>query len=130
MLVTSPFGRRIHPVTGEAKLHAGVDFAAELGAPVVSASGGRVARVDRDGEGRGRYNGNAVFVEDGPYRWAYLHLSRVAVVPGQVVRPGELLGAVGSTGRSTGPHLHLALTVNGQPVDPLPLFPPNSWRFA
>lgn len=130
MLITSVFGPRVHPVTGHRHEHTGIDIAAPTGTPVVSAMPGRVTRVDTEGQGRGVVNGNAVFVRSGPLVWAYLHLSAVAVRVGQVVNAGQLLGRVGSTGRSTGPHLHLQLSLEGRPVDPLPLFPPGSWRLA
>lgn len=130
MIVTSAFGRRQHPVTGDVHTHTGVDLRAPLGSPVVSATPGQVLRVDADGVGKGAVNGNAVFVRapDGLV-WAYLHLARVAVHVGQVVGAGQLLGAAGATGRSTAPHLHLQVTANGKPVDPLQFFHPSTWRF-
>lgn len=129
MIVTSPFGPRVHPKTGRQHLHTGVDLRAAQGSPVVSSTHGQIIRVDRDGVGKGEINGNAVFVRapDGLI-WAYLHLDQVAVRVGQVVNAGQLLGAAGQTGRSTAPHLHLQVTARGEPVDPMQFFPPYSWR--
>lgn len=130
MIITSFFGPRVNPVTGEAHQHTGVDIAAPLGTTVVSTTPGVVSRVDVDGQERGTINGNAVFIRWGVFLWAYLHLARVLVRVGDQVQPGQPIGLVGSTGRSTGPHLHLQLYVQGRPVDPLPLFPAGSWRHA
>lgn len=131
MLVTSPFGPRVHPVTGDRRVHQGVDIAAPTGTPVVSSTAGRVVRIDQDGVGRGVVNGNAVFVEARPgLVWAYLHLLEAATHVGAEVRPGQRIGRVGSTGRSTGPHLHLQVIADGRPVDPLAFFPSSSWRAA
>lgn len=133
-LLTSPFGMRFHPKTKEWKQHNGIDLAAPLGTPLRAIEGGQVARIDVDGVGSGRWNGNAVHVATSSgRRWAFCHLDRVAVHAGQAVRGGEWLGTVGKTGVATGPHLHLALQVRGADgtlvyVDPLPLLPPNSYR--
>lgn len=120
--VTSPFGPRIDPVTGRAHVHTGVDLDGNTGDPIVASRAGRVVRIDLDGQGKGLINGNAITVRDPwGYQWAYLHLSRILVSPGAEVQAGQLLGLMGSTGRSTGSHLHLALrTPAGQYIDPLP----------
>lgn len=122
--ISSPFGWRRNPVTGARHFHAGVDLPAPRGTPVVAPAAGRVSRVDVDGVGKGQINGNAVhLVTDEGLRWAFLHLSSVDVAAGGRVRRGQRLGRVGSTGRSTGPHLHLQVTWRGEPIDPVALYP-------
>jgi murein DD-endopeptidase MepM/ murein hydrolase activator NlpD len=115
--VSSRFGPRVHPVTGQRHQHSGVDFAAPAGTPVRAAAAGRVTFAGT----RGAY-GNLVIVAhpDGTETW-YAHQRDLAVRAGQEVASGSVLGTVGSTGRSTGPHLHLELRRGGVPVDPLPL---------
>ena len=107
----------MHPVTGRRHDHAGVDFAAPAGTPIRAAAGGTVAFAGV----RGGY-GNLVILDhgDGMQTW-YAHQRDVAVMEGQRVPAGGILGTVGSTGRSTGPHLHLEVRRDGEPVDPLPL---------
>ncbi|MCB9759733.1 MAG: M23 family metallopeptidase [Alphaproteobacteria bacterium] len=126
--MTSRFGWRTNPVTGQRQFHTGVDLAAPVGTPVVAPAAGRVVRVDVAGVGRGEVNGNAVhLVTGGGLRWAFLHLSRVDVALGQAVRQAQRLGRVGATGRATGPHLHLQVTWQGQPIDPVGLYPPGTF---
>lgn len=123
--VSSPFGPRVNPVTGDAHDHTGIDIPAPYGTPVLALWDGRVSRVDRDGIGKGQVNGNAVHLAAGDWRISYLHLSGVAVRAGQRVARGAPLGMVGSSGRSTGPHLHLQVSVRGQVIDPAILYPSN-----
>lgn len=116
--ITSAFGWRIHPITGDRRFHAGVDFGAPMGTPVMAALPGQVvAAGDRGGYGL------AVIIENNAQRNLYAHLSGIAVQPGQTVPAGSVIGWVGSTGNSTGPHLHFEsqyLTPSGwQAVDPL-----------
>lgn len=124
LYASSHFGVRVHPVTGERHEHTGIDLPAPVGARVLAAYAGTVARVDTDGQGRGVINGTAVHVA-GPdgWRWSYLHLSRALVVPGATVRAGQVIGLVGATGRATGPHLHFQVSYNGIPVDPRSVLP-------
>lgn len=114
--VGSGYGNRVHPITGEHRLHAGVDIAAPEGTPIVAAADGVVTFAGR----RGGY-GLLVEVEhaDGSTT-RYAHQSRIAVSVGDRVTAGARLGDVGSTGMSTGPHLHFELRVDGSPVDPEP----------
>lgn len=128
IVLTSPFGPRVHPKTGEVHLHTGIDIRAPVGTRALAPMGGRVTRVDQDGIGKGSINGNAVHIQAGPYRWSLLHLSRIFVAPGDTLGVGQVVGLTGNTGRSTAPHLHLQLTYQGRPVDPVPLFPPGTFR--
>jgi murein DD-endopeptidase MepM/ murein hydrolase activator NlpD len=113
-VLTSSFGMRAHPLLGGWRAHAGVDLAARLGSPIMATSDGMVARADWTG-------GYGLFValdHGGGIQTRYGHMSRLAVSPGQTVHKGEVIGYVGSTGRSTGPHLHYEVRVNGQAVNP------------
>lgn len=112
--LSSRFGLRRF-FNGEARLpHSGLDFAAPAGTPVLAPAAGRV--VDT---GNYFFNGNTVFLDHGQgLISAYMHLSQIAVRPGQHLAKGERIGAVGSTGRSTGAHLHWTVILNGTPVDP------------
>jgi murein DD-endopeptidase MepM/ murein hydrolase activator NlpD len=113
--LTSGFGMRVNPVTGIYAEHAGIDLAAPVGTPIMATADGVVGRAGWAGG-----YGLMVAVENGGGRETrYAHMSRIAVAPGAQVHAGEVLGYVGSTGRSTGPHLHYEMRVNGQPVDPL-----------
>lgn len=121
-VLTSRFGPRKHPVLGVVRIHAGVDWAARIGTPVVAAYDGTVSLA----EVHGGY-GNLVRLDHGAGRETqYAHLSRYAagLRKGSKVKAGELVGYVGTTGLSTGPHLHFELHVTGKAVDPLaPLEP-------
>lgn len=112
---TSNFGMRRHPILGYRRMHSGVDFRASYGTPVVAASDGRITSAGRSGG-----CGNAVKVmHGGGISTRYCHLSRLAVSAGQSVRRGQVVGYVGSTGLSTGAHLHYEMYRNGQAIDPL-----------
>ncbi len=101
--ITSLFGWRIHPITGDRRFHAGTDFGAEMGTPVIAAYSGNVAIADS----MGGY-GLAVVLDHQKLgqQTLYAHLSEILVQPGQVVEQGAVIGLVGSTGNSTGAHLH------------------------
>lgn len=100
--------------------HRGVDYAAATGAPVVAPAAGRVALVGRVAEGF-ELHGNTIGIDHGQGVLSIMiHLSQIDVKEGDMVRAGQRIGAVGSTGISTGPHLHWGLYVNGQSVDPVP----------
>ncbi|WP_170224749.1 peptidoglycan DD-metalloendopeptidase family protein [Mumia flava] len=115
--VTSRFGMRVHPVTGVHKLHDGTDFGASCGTPVRAADAGTVSSV-----GSVPGYGNRVRIEHGgATATTYNHLASFAVGAGEPVAQGQTVGAVGSTGLSTGCHLHLSVLLGGQPVDPEPL---------
>ncbi len=110
----SPYGTRQDPFSGEGAYHTGVDIKAPTGAIVHAAADGIVVRADRFG-GYGRL----VIIDHGKgVQTYYAHLSRFDVVPGQEVRRGESVGAVGSSGRVTAPHLHYEVRIGGAPVNP------------
>ncbi len=112
--VTSPFGNRFHPVTRQWRLHTGVDYRGATGTPVYAVSSGRVIMARRNG---GFGNTVEILHENG-YVTQYAHLHRIRVKEGQRVSMGSVVGTVGSTGVSTGPHLHFGLRVNGKWINP------------
>jgi murein DD-endopeptidase MepM/ murein hydrolase activator NlpD len=113
--ITSGFGSRRHPIFGTLRMHTGVDFSASTGTPVRAAADGVVVVA---GE-RGGY-GNTVTLDHGnALATLYAHLSRIAVGDGATVTRGSVVGYAGSTGYSTGPHLHFEVRINGNPVDPM-----------
>lgn len=117
--LTSRYGTRVHPISGARKLHAGVDIGAPSGAPIRAAAAGLVLRA-------GPYGGYglATIIDHGNgLATLYAHQSRIGVSAGQQVAQGQNIGAVGSTGYSTGPHLHFEVRINGQARDPLLWFP-------
>lgn len=111
--VTSPYGMRVHPVTGVYKLHDGTDFRAYCGTPIRAAEAGRVEWAYY----RGAY-GNQVAVS-GAYITTYSHLSRIAVSDGEQVSQGEVIGYSGTTGSSTACHLHFMLYRHGVLKNPM-----------
>ncbi|QAY80490.1 M23 family metallopeptidase [Sphingosinicella sp. BN140058] len=114
--MTSGFGARQDPINGRRANHAGVDIAAVTGTPVYATADGYVGRS----RWAGGY-GNLVEINHGNgYQTRFGHLSRRIVGEGQYVRRGALLGLIGSTGRSTGPHLHYEVRYNGAALDPTP----------
>lgn len=119
--VASPFGMRVHPVTGEKSTHYGVDISAPEGTPVVAIGDGVVTGASYYG-GTAGVNVKIRHEKDG-YIWEskYFHLSQIKVSVGDEVKRGTVIAASGNTGRSTGPHLHIGITLNGSYVDPLPL---------
>lgn len=115
-LLSSSYGWRRDPLTGQRAFHSGVDISSQPGRPVQSAASGVVIRTDQYGP-----LGRSVRISHGFGRTTvYGHLSRVLVTPGQRVARGEPVGLVGNTGRATGFHLHYEVEVDGDPVNPLP----------
>lgn len=116
--ITSPYGNRTNPVSGEYLFHAGIDIAADSGTPVRAAYNGVVASV-----GSNDVSGNYISLvhTDGSETF-YCHCQKITAEKGDVVRAGEAIALVGSTGRSTGSHLHFEITVDGNLVDPLLYF--------
>jgi len=114
---TSGFGMREHPILQTMRAHMGVDYAAPVGTPVISVADGVVAESGF----QGAYGNKVVIQHNANQSTAYAHLSRISVRKGQTVKQGDIVGAVGSTGLSTGPHLHFEFRINGRHVDPLTL---------
>ena len=112
--VTSEYGYRIHPLTGTKKMHNGIDIGASTGTPIVAAASGTVAAAS--------YNssmGNYVMIDHGDSLYTvYMHCSAFNVSAGDTVSAGSTIAFVGSTGNSTGPHLHFSVRLNGSYVNP------------
>ena len=114
--LTSGFGMRTHPVLGGRRQHQGIDLAAPTGTPVYATADGVVGRADW-------YSSYGLYISinhGASMETRYAHLSRLAVAAGDNVKKGDLIGYVGSTGRSTGPHLHYEVRVEGLAVIPIP----------
>jgi murein DD-endopeptidase MepM/ murein hydrolase activator NlpD len=115
-VVSSGFGMRLHPLLGVWRPHLGVDLAAPTGTPVYATADGRVSAAGR----RGGYGLAITLQHARGMETLYGHMSRLNVARGQSVRRGEVIGWVGSTGLSTGPHLHYETRLQGRAVNPLP----------
>ena len=113
--ITSSFGMRYHPILHYARMHAGIDFGAAWGSPIVAAADGQVVSAGWTG-GYGR---EVQVAHGGGIVTLYGHMSGIAASAGQMVRQGQVIGYVGSSGLSTGPHLHFEVKVNGRAVDPM-----------
>lgn len=112
---SSPFGYRIHPIHGDWRLHAGVDLSAPQGTPIIASRAGIVSTAAYEAGGAGYYvNINHM---DG-FVTRYMHMTHYIVKAGQYVQAGQVIGYCGSTGGSTGPHLHFGVYLNGTPVNP------------
>ena len=114
--ITSPFGWRSNPFGGAPEFHQGLDIAAPTGTTVTAAAGGTVIMA----QWYGGYGNYILIDHGGGYSTGYGHLSAIYVTTGQSVQRGQAIGAVGSTGQSTGPHLHFEVRIAGKPVDPAP----------
>ena len=115
--LSSKFGRRRHPVLGYTRMHRGVDFAARPGAPILAAGDGRITYARRNGS----YGLYVRIRHNSRYQTAYAHMRAIrrGIRMGARVRQGQVIGFVGSTGRSSGPHLHYEILVDGRQVNPL-----------
>ena len=113
--ITSGFGLRVHPILRFARMHKGIDFGARWGSPIVAAADGQVVRAGWSGG----YGEQVRLAHAGAMGTSYSHLSRIVVSPGTMVRQGQLIGYVGSSGLSTGPHLHYEVYRGGVAVNPL-----------
>ena len=122
--ISSSFGMRKHPVLGYSKMHKGIDFSARKGAPIYAAGNGRVVEMGR----KGSYGNYIRIRHNNLYETAYAHLMGFApyLKENAKIRQGETIGYVGSTGRSTGPHLHYETLMSGKAVDPLTVHLPDS----
>jgi murein DD-endopeptidase MepM/ murein hydrolase activator NlpD len=114
--ITSPFGWRSNPFGGSPEFHQGLDIAAPTGTTVTAAAAGTVIMA----QWYGGYGNYILIDHGGGYSTGYGHLSAIYVSNGQSVSRGQAIGAVGSTGQSTGPHLHFEIRIAGKPVDPAP----------
>lgn len=121
--ITSPYGMRVHPVTGVYKLHSGTDFGASCGAGVVAAAAGTVEETGYAGAYGNRITINHGTVAGTDVTTTYNHLSKIDVAPGETVAAGDRIGRVGTTGSSTGCHLHFEVLIDGQFTDPMPHLP-------
>ena len=113
--ISSPFGPRVQPIIGASTFHPGVDIAVSQGTPIKAAGDGVVKMAGTNGG----YGNFTLIDHGGGLATGYGHQSRIAVSVGQHVSTGEVIGYVGTTGTSTGPHLHWEVRVNGSPVDPM-----------
>ena len=114
--ITSAFGMRKHPVLGYNRMHEGVDMAAPQGTPIYAAKSGKVTTTSYQAGGAGNY----VVINHGDgFTSIYMHMTRYIVSSGQYVNAGQVIGYVGSTGISTGPHLHFGIAYKGSYVNPM-----------
>ena len=114
--LTSEFGMRWHPVLGGRHAHKGVDLAAPVGTPIRASADGVVSRADWFSS----YGLYVALEHGGQIETRYGHMSRLNVAAGQTVHKGDIIGYVGTTGRSTGPHLHYEVRIAGEAVNPIP----------
>ena len=117
--IASGFGYRIHPIYKTNMMHEGLDFTAPVGTEIYASGNGVVAKV----EAMGRGYGNNIVIDHGfGYKTLYAHMSKFKVRPGQRIKRGDVIGYVGSTGSSTGPHLHYEVWRSGNKIDPINFF--------
>lgn len=114
--LASGFGMRIHPIYKTAKMHEGMDFTAPIGTDIYATGDGTVESVEMEGRG---YGNNVIINHGYGYQTLYAHLSKVKVARGAKVKRGDIIGLVGSTGSSTGPHLHYEVRKNTKAVNPI-----------
>ena len=119
--ITSPFGMRTHPILGVRRMHNGTDFDCVKNQPIWAAKKGKVIFAGTKG-----YYGKTVILEhEGPVLTLYAHLNELLVSDGMEVETGDLIGKCGTTGRSTGNHLHFEVRTGGEPKDPMIVLPKN-----
>lgn len=124
--LTSNFGMREHPVLGGRRAHKGIDLAAPTGTPIYASADGMVSKAEW-------FSGYGLYValeHGGELQTRYGHMSRINVFSGQQVRKGDVIGFVGSTGRSTGPHLHYEVRIAGEAVNPIPYLREDEFKSA
>jgi murein DD-endopeptidase MepM/ murein hydrolase activator NlpD len=124
--LTSGYGMRVHPVLGGRRQHQGIDLAAPTGTPVYATADGVVSKA----EWFSSYGLYIAVEHGGDIQTRFGHLSRLNVFAGQQVKKGDLIGYIGSTGRSTGPHLHYEVRIAGTAVNPLPYMQAENFRSA
>jgi murein DD-endopeptidase MepM/ murein hydrolase activator NlpD len=113
--ITSYFGNRYHPILHFTRFHAGLDIGASWGSPIVAAGDGQVVAAGW----AGGYGREVKIAHGGGLVSIYGHMSQIAAAPGSFVRQGQVIGYVGSSGLSTGPHVHFEVRMGGTPVNPL-----------
>ena len=113
--LSSGFGNRKHPILGFTKMHRGVDFAAPIGTPILAAGDGLIEYSGWNGA----YGKYIRIKHNGTFKTAYAHLSKIYKKTGTKIKQGDIIGTLGSTGRSTGPHLHYEILISGRQVNPL-----------
>ncbi|MCK5857448.1 MAG: M23 family metallopeptidase [Bacteroidales bacterium] len=117
--IASGYGYRIHPIYKTLRMHEGIDFSAPTGTPIYATGDGEVERL----KGKMSGYGKVLIIDHGfGYESLYAHMSKIFVKPGEKVKRGQIIGYVGNTGRSTGPHLHYEIRKNGKPVNPVHFF--------
>jgi len=117
--IASGYGYRIHPIYKTLRMHDGIDFTAPVGTPIYATGNGTIERKKSRMSGYGK----VVMIDHGyGYETLYAHMSKIIVRPGQKVKRGEIIGYVGNTGRSTGPHLHYEVRKNSKPINPVHFF--------
>lgn len=120
--ITSSFGSRTDPINGSADKHGGLDIAVNTGTPVKAAADGTIEKAEY-----GTFYGNHIIIKhSNSFSTVYGHLDKILKNPGDKVAKGETLALSGSTGRSTGPHLHFEIRIGGKKINPLSLLPANS----
>lgn len=124
--LTSDFGMRWHPVVGGRRAHKGVDLAGPIGTPVLATADGVISKA----EWFSSYGLYVAIEHGGALQTRYGHMSRLNVAAGERVQKGDVIGFIGSTGRSTGPHLHYEVRVSGQAVNPVPYMQADQFRVA
>jgi murein DD-endopeptidase MepM/ murein hydrolase activator NlpD len=126
--ISSPFGMRINPILGYSMMHRGVDFAAPIGTPIYAAGDGRIVEEGR----KGGYGNYIRIRHNTEYSTAYAHLSRFAkgMSPGRRVHQGDVIGYIGTTGRSTGPHLHYEVLRDNDQINPMSVKQPPNIQLA
>ena len=113
--ISDPFGRRVHPITGKVHKHTGIDFAASIGKTIYSAGNGEVISVRKSNRGYG----NRVTISHGyGFKTLYAHMNGMYVKVGEKVTRGQIIGTVGNSGRSTGPHLHYEVIYKNKRMNP------------
>lgn len=120
--ITSPFGSRVDPITGGIDSHNGVDFGCNAGDPIFATKSGKVTRAGWENpSNHGQGYGQRIYLQhDGQLLSIYAHLSAIHVKPNQTIKAGQRIGSCGTTGSSTGNHLHFEIVINGNKVNPLP----------
>lgn len=113
--VTSPFGKRISPFTGQVDMHTGIDISGKVGTPIIAPAQGVVKFAGEDGT----YGKTVVVTHGMGLTTRYAHMDKISVQEGDKLSRGDLIGELGNTGRSTGPHLHYEVRLNGVSVDPM-----------